>query len=111
MSHCFAGPVARYSARATVRLRLVNAIKKVRRYLLKHPDAPASGVLRRLIVTLGEEGEFPLSQLYGIELEAFELAMELLRDWRLDRHYAARIKLFDVALADVPIPEQLKSAR
>lgn len=80
----------------------MNAIKKVRRYLLKNPDRPASGVLRRLIVTLGEEGSFPLSELYGIELEAFDLAMELLRDWRLDRHYAARIKLFDTVLADEP---------
>ena len=80
----------------------MNAIKKVRHYLLQHPDTPAAGVLRRLIVTLGEEGDFPLSELYGVELEAFDLAMELLRDWRLDRHYAARIKLFDVALADVP---------
>jgi len=30
------------------------------------------------------------------------LALDLLRDWRLDRHYAARIKLFDVVLAGVP---------
>lgn len=76
----------------------MNAIKKARRYLQKKPNHPSSHVLRRLIVTLGEEGSFPLSELYGIELEAFDLALDLLRDWRLDRHYAARVKLFDTVL-------------
>ncbi len=80
----------------------MNAIKKVRHYLLKNPDQPSAKVLGRLVVTLGEEGEFPLNELYGMDLEAFELAMDLMRDWRLDRHYAARIKLFDVALEGVP---------
>jgi hypothetical protein len=80
----------------------MNAIKKVRHYLLKHPDSSSSQVLKRLVVTLGEEGEFPLNELYGMDLEAFDLAMDLMRDWRLDRHYAARIKLFDVALEGVP---------
>lgn len=80
----------------------MNAIKKVRQYLLKNPDSPSSKALGRLVVTLGEEGEFPLGELYAIDLEAFDLALDLLRDWRLDRHYAARIKLFDVVLAGVP---------
>jgi hypothetical protein len=80
----------------------MNAIKKVRQYLLRNPDTASSRMLSHLVVTLGEEGSFPLGDLYSVELEAFELALDLLRDWRLDRHYAARIKLFDVALAGVP---------
>jgi hypothetical protein len=80
----------------------MNAIKKVRHYLLNNADHPSAKVLGRLVITLGEEGEFPLNELYGMDLEAFELAMDLMRDWRLDRHYAARIKLFDVALDGVP---------
>jgi hypothetical protein len=42
--------------------------------------------------------------LYELDLEAFELAIELMRDWRLDRYYAARLRLFDTILADV-LPE------
>lgn len=80
----------------------MNAIKKVRRYLLENPDHPSSNVLGRLVVTLGEEGSFPLAELYELDLEPFDLAMEVMRDWRLDRHYAARIKLFEVALEGVP---------
>ena len=29
-------------------------------------------------------------------------AIDLMKDWRLDRYYAARIKLFDVVLNEVP---------
>jgi hypothetical protein len=88
----------------------MNAIKKVRRYLLNNPDQASARVLRRLVVTLGEEGQFPLADLYAMDLEAFDLALELMRDWRLDRYYAARIKLFDVALEGLPESEQASGA-
>jgi hypothetical protein len=45
-----------------------------------------------------------LSELYGLDMEAFDLAIELMRDWRLDRYYAARLKLLDTILVDV-LPE------
>ncbi|MGE5665616.1 MAG: hypothetical protein ACM3ZD_03195 [Betaproteobacteria bacterium] len=80
----------------------MHAIKSVRKYLQSHPDSADAAVLRRLIAALGEEREFKLAELYGLEREAFELAMELLSDWRLDRYYAARIKLFDVVLGSEP---------
>jgi hypothetical protein len=76
----------------------MNAIKQVRRFLLEQPDSPSAKGLARLTEDLAMEGEFPLSALYDLDTEAFELAIELLRDWRLDRYYAARIKLFDVVL-------------
>lgn len=82
--------------------RTVNAIKQVRKYLLKHPKSPSSAVLRRLTSAVAEEAQFPLGELYQLDAEAFDLAMELLRDWRLDRYYAARIKLFDVVLEGLP---------
>jgi hypothetical protein len=88
----------------------MNAIKKVRRYLLNNPDQASARVLRRLVVTLGEEGQFPLADLYAMDLEAFDLALELMRDWRLDRYYAARIKLFDVALEGLPESVQASGA-
>lgn len=54
-----------------------------------------------MVEALGEEREIPLRDLYELDQEAFDLAIELLKDWRLDRYYAARIKLFDVVLADL----------
>jgi len=80
----------------------MHAIKGVRKYLQSHPDTADALVLRRLTAALAEEREFKLAELYGLEREAFELAMDLLADWRLDRYYAARIKLFDVVLGSEP---------
>lgn len=80
----------------------MNAIKQVRKYLEQHPDRQSSFFLADLVEALAEEREIPLKQLYELDHEAFELAIELMRDWRLDRYYAARIKLFDVVLAGLP---------
>jgi hypothetical protein len=87
----------------------MNAIKEVRHYLLRHPDTSSARTLARLTAALAEEDTFSLAELYALEQEAFDLAIELMRDWRLDRYYAARIKLFDVVLAQAgdaaPSPE------
>jgi len=80
----------------------MNAIKQVRKYLEQHPARKSSFFLAELVEALGEEREIPLRDLYELDHEAFELAIELIKDWRLDRYYAARIKLFDVVLAGLP---------
>jgi hypothetical protein len=82
----------------------MNAIKEVRKYLLKNPGSPSAKILARLTAAIAEESEFPLRDLYALEGEAFDLAIELMKDWRLDRYYAARIKLFDVVLNEIPPP-------
>jgi len=78
----------------------VNAIKEVHKYLRKNPGTRSAHVLAQLVAAVGEETDFPLRHLYEIDRDAFDLAIDLLRDWRLDRYYAARIKLFDVVLND-----------
>ena len=55
----------------------------------------ASRELSRLLEALKEEREFPLSSLYEIDYEAFELAVEVLRDWRIDRYYANNTRILD----------------
>lgn len=87
----------------------MNAIKQVRKYLEQHPDRKASFFLADLVEALGEEHEIPLRDLYELDHEAFELAIELIKDWRLDRYYAARIKLFDVVLAGLPAREKQRT--
>lgn len=76
----------------------MNAIKKVRLYIQAQPDTDASRALADLTRALADEREYALGQLYEIDLQAFDLAIELLRDWRLDRFYAQRLRLFDVAI-------------
>jgi len=79
----------------------MNAIKAIRKHLEKNPDAPSSKALARLVAALAEERSYPLAELYAMDYDAFEMALELLRDWRLDRYYAARMKLFDFASSAV----------
>jgi hypothetical protein len=85
----------------------MNAIKAIRKHLEKNPDAPSSQALARLVAALAEEKSYPLDELYEMDYEAFEMALELLRDWRLDRYYASRLKLFDFVTSAV-IPESGK---
>jgi hypothetical protein len=82
----------------------MNAIKKVRLYMQAHPTSHSARVLAHLAACLADERAFPLADLYSLDLEAFDLAIDLMRDWRLDRYYAARLKLLDTILADV-LPE------
>jgi hypothetical protein len=73
----------------------MNAIKKVRKYLVANPKSDDSQILSRLVAALGDDVPYKLSDLYKLEYDAFALAIALLEDWRLDRYYAARMKLFD----------------
>jgi len=84
----------------------VNAIKEIRKYLQKDPSSESAKTLARLAAALAEEREFPLADLYSLGYDEFQLAIELMKDWRLDRYYAARIRLFDVVLNDV-LPDEL----
>lgn len=79
----------------------MNAIKQIRKYLEKDPQSEAAKILARLTAALAEEGQFSLADLYRLDYESFNLAIDLLKDWRLDRYYAARIRLFDVVLNQV----------
>jgi len=75
----------------------MNAIKKVRKYLLVHPDTESSRILAKLVAALGEERPFELGELYQLDYDTFDLAISLMKDWRLDRYYASRLALFDMA--------------
>lgn len=88
----------------------MNAIKRVRLYMQKHPTTAESRVLAHLAACLADERPFPLADLYALDMEAFDLAIELMRDWRLDRYYAARLKLLDTILVDV-LPGMAADAR
>ena len=33
-----------------------------------------------------------------LDYEAFQLAIDVMRDWRIDRYYASKVKLLDLSL-------------
>ncbi len=77
----------------------MRALKRIRNQIEKDPGSPTSIMLSRLVLSLEGQGEFDIKQLYELEFNSFELALELLAQWRLDRHYSAKFRLMDVSLA------------
>ena len=76
----------------------MRVIKKARRLILNQPQSLAAQTLSKLILSLENETEFSISDLYRLDLKEFEMAISLLEEWRLDRYYEGNAKLFDLSV-------------
>ena len=81
----------------------MNNIKKVAKYVAANPASEEAKALLELAVALETNTPFALSKLYEIDHESFRLALGLIDDWRLDRHYLSKLRLLDSAESVVPI--------
>lgn len=81
------------------------AIKKARKLIEKSPESSTSRTLSSLIIALETEQDFPLKTLYQLNLDDFDLAMTVLKEWRLDRYYMSKVRLMDASL----LVEQLQA--
>lgn len=75
----------------------MRAIKEARKLIQKHPDVPACEILARLVLSLENESNFRLSDIYKLDQNTFSLAVRVVTEWRLDRYYEGKAKLFDVS--------------
>ena len=75
----------------------MNNIKKVAKYVAKHPDESATATLLELAVALETGVGFSFTKLYELDRHEFVLAMSMIDDWRLDRHYMSKLRLLDHA--------------
>ena len=75
----------------------MHAIKKARKFISDHPEKQDAKTLAKLAVALQSNEAFPLHELYEMKLETFDLAVEVLKDWRLDRYYSGKERLVEVA--------------
>jgi hypothetical protein len=73
------------------------SIKTARKFIESNPNDPEAKVLADLVLSLENESSFSLSSLYRLGHDRFELAMDVLKEWRIDRYYAGKAKLFDVS--------------
>ncbi len=69
------------------------AIKKARKLMETSPGDPAAQIIAGLVLALESETIISVGQLYKLDDKRFELAMEILSEWRLDRHYASKLRL------------------
>ena len=76
----------------------MHAIKKARNFIERNPSDCSAITLSRLVLALESEGEFLIKDIYQLDFECFNLALEILREWRLDRYFAGKAKLFDMAM-------------
>jgi len=73
------------------------AIKKARKLIeANHTDA-ASMTLASLVLALESDAPFTLAEMYELDHQHFEIALEILSEWRMDRHYAKKFRLLDFA--------------
>lgn len=76
----------------------MNAIKSARKFIAANPEDPSAQILARLVLALESEHGFELVELYKLDFDRFDLAIDILKEWRLDRYYAGKSKLFDLSL-------------
>ena len=88
----------------------MNAIKEARRFIERQPDHPSARVLSRLVLALETSHSFELVTLYELDYERFQLALDILREWRLDRYYAGKAKLFDLSVQVNELPAKAAAA-
>ncbi|OIN93621.1 MAG: hypothetical protein AUJ20_03625 [Comamonadaceae bacterium CG1_02_60_18] len=73
------------------------AIKKARKFIQANPTHPDAQRISALVLALESEGSIAVGQLYQLDYPHFELALEILAEWRLDRYYASKLRLLDLS--------------
>lgn len=74
------------------------AVKKVRQLIEANPVSPGAKTLSALVIALESGQAFPLGELYALGYSQFELALEILGEWRLDRYYSSKGRLLNLSL-------------
>lgn len=76
----------------------MRTIKKIRRLIEQEPLSSEARVLAALVTALESENSFTVKDLYTLNNDHFEMALQMLSEWRLDRYYFGKARVFDVAL-------------
>jgi hypothetical protein len=76
----------------------MNAMKQAQHFIARHPEHEDARTLAHLVLSLESNDPFPLEKLYLLDLDRFDVAIDILKEWRLDRYCAGKSKLFDLAL-------------
>jgi hypothetical protein len=69
---------------------MANAVKNIARFIKRNPESEEATVLWELCKALEGDASFELHRLFNLSLKSFEMALELLDEWRIDRHIAER---------------------
>lgn len=76
----------------------MRAIKQARKIIVNDPFSEIGKTLTLLILSLETETDFSLKKIYNLSMDDFELVIEVMKDWRLDRYYEGKAKAISTAL-------------
>ena len=76
----------------------MNEIKKARKLIETNPHTDAAKTLAALVRALESEETFNLTDLYKLNYDNFNLAIDVMKEWRLDRYYCGKAKLHDLSV-------------
>jgi hypothetical protein len=76
----------------------MRAIKKARKIIEKDPSSETAQALTSLILSLETDADFSLKKMYSLNMDDFELMLEVMSDWRLDRYYEGKAKAISTAI-------------
>lgn len=76
----------------------MRAIHKAEKIIESGTDSKEAKTLQDLVLALESGQAFALEKLYELEYKNFEIALAVLGEWRLDRHYASKFRLISAAV-------------
>lgn len=76
----------------------MRAIKKARKIIETEPASDAAKALTSLILALETDANFSFKPLYELHMKDFDLMIEVMKDWRLDRYYEGKAKAISTAI-------------
>lgn len=74
--------------------QIMRAINKANIIIERDASNTTAQIFAALIISLQNESDFSLKDLYSLESKDFDLAMDILDEWRLDRYYLGKTKTF-----------------
>lgn len=86
----------------------MRTIKKIRRLIEQAPLSAEAKILAGLVTALESESPFSVKDLYTLNEAHFEMALQMLSEWRLDQYYFGKARIFDIALQAQDIQAQAK---
>lgn len=75
----------------------MQVIKEARKFVASDPTNPSAQILARLVLALESESDFAISEIYQLDFDRFQMALKILEEWRIDRYFAGKGKLFDIS--------------
>ena len=85
----------------------MRTIKQARRLIERDPLSNEARVFSALVTALESDNPFSVKELYTLDEKHFDMALQILNDWRIDRFYLGKAKIFDVALQAQALQAQL----